>query len=124
MNPIAAHEDELKKLLEDLSADSFASEITFVASLDAYYRAPRSNCSDIRAAPIRRQPNKRRINMKPTLAQNCALDYAQDNKTSQRRAALFKEFRAAALKQGPDVRRRLASGDLFVVSRPHQDNGR
>jgi hypothetical protein len=61
--------------------------------------------------------------MEPTLTQNCALYYAQ-HKTSKRRAALFKKFRAAARKQGPDVRRQLTSGDLFVVPRPHQDNGR
>jgi hypothetical protein len=41
MNPIAAHKDELKKLLENLSGDTAVSEITFVASLHAYYRAPR-----------------------------------------------------------------------------------
>jgi hypothetical protein len=61
--------------------------------------------------------------MEPTLTQNCALYYAQ-HKTSKGRAALFKKFRAAARKQGPDVRRRLGSGDLFVVRRLHQDNGR
>ena len=61
--------------------------------------------------------------MEPTLTQNCALYYAQ-HKTSKRRAALFKKFRAAARKQGPDVRRRLTFGDLFVVTRLHRDNGR
>ncbi len=59
--------------------------------------------------------------MEPTLTQNCALYYAQ-HKTSKRRAALFKKFRAAARKRGPDVRRQLTSGDLFIVL--HQDNGR
>src|SRR6058998_3382013 len=43
--------------------------------------------------------NKRRINMEPTLTQNCALYYAQ-HKTSKGRAALFKKFRAAGRKQG------------------------
>ena len=38
--------------------------------------------------------------MEPTLTQNCALYYAQ-HKTSKRRAALFKKFRAAARMQGP-----------------------
>ena len=60
--------------------------------------------------------------MEPTLTQNCALYYAQ-HKTSKGRAALFKKFRAAARKQGPDVRRQLTSGDLFIVPRLHQDNG-
>jgi hypothetical protein len=61
--------------------------------------------------------------MEPTLTQNCALYYAQ-HKTSERRAALFKKFRSAARKQGPDVRRRLVSGELFIVPRLHRDNGR
>ena len=61
--------------------------------------------------------------MEPTLTRNHALYYAQ-HKTSKARATLFKKFRAAARKQGPDVRRRLASGDLFVVPRLHRDNGR
>ena len=61
--------------------------------------------------------------MESTLTQNCALYYAQ-HKTSKHRAALFKKFRAAACKQGPVVRRRLTSGDLFIVPRLHRDNGR
>ena len=61
------------------------------------------------------------LNMEPTLTQNYALYYAQ-HKTSKGRAALFKKFRAAARKRGPDVRRQLTSGDLFIVL--HQDNGR
>jgi hypothetical protein len=61
--------------------------------------------------------------MEPTLTQNCALYYVQ-HKTSKARAALFKKFRAAARKQGPHVRRRLTSGDLFVVPRLNRDNGR
>jgi hypothetical protein len=61
--------------------------------------------------------------MEPTFTRNCALYYAQ-HKTSKRRAALFKRFRATARKQEPDVRRQLAFGDLFAVPRPHQDNGR
>ena len=61
--------------------------------------------------------------MEPTLTQNCALYYAQ-HRTSKGRAALFKKFRAAARKRGPDVRRQLTSGDLLIVPRVHQDNGR
>src|SRR5438876_7872731 len=67
--------------------------------------------------------NKRRINMEPTLTQNCALYYAQ-HKTSKVRAALFKRFRAAARKRGPDVRRQLSFGELFIAPRLHKDNGR
>ena len=124
MNAIAAHKDELKKLLENLSGDTAVSGITFVASLDAYIARLDTNCSDISA---RRQSaasiNKRRINMEPTLTQNCALYYAQ-HKTSKGRATLFKKFRAAARKQGPDVRQQLIFGDLFIVPRLHKDNGR
>jgi hypothetical protein len=49
MNPIAAHEDELKKLLENLSGDDAVSGITFVPSLDAYITRLDTNCSDISA---------------------------------------------------------------------------
>jgi hypothetical protein len=36
MNAIAAHKDELEKLLENLSRDIAVSGMTFVALLDAY----------------------------------------------------------------------------------------
>ena len=47
MNAIAAHKDELKKLLEDLSRDRVVSGIGFVAFLDAYITRLDTNCSDI-----------------------------------------------------------------------------
>jgi hypothetical protein len=124
MNAIAAHKDELEKLLEDLSSDRVVSGIGFVAFLDAYITRLNTNCSDI-SARVRSaaSANKRRINMEPTLTQNCALYYAQ-HKTSKGRAALFRKFRAAARKQGPDVRQQLTFGDLFIVPRLHKDNGR
>jgi hypothetical protein len=49
MNAIAAHKDELKKLLENLSGDTAVSGITLVASLDAYITRLDTNCSDISA---------------------------------------------------------------------------
>jgi hypothetical protein len=57
MNPVAAHKDELKKLLENLSGDAAVLGITFVASLDAYIKRLDTNCSDIgvRVNPIRRR---------------------------------------------------------------------
>jgi hypothetical protein len=61
--------------------------------------------------------------MEPTITQNSALYFAQ-HKVSKRRAVLFRRLSAAASKQGPDVRRQLTSGDLFIATRPHQDNGR
>jgi len=78
MNPIAAHKDELKKLLENLSGDTAVLGITFVASLDAYITRLDTNCSDIsaRVNPPPPQINGE-LNMEPTLTQNCALYYAQ-----------------------------------------------
>jgi hypothetical protein len=49
MNAIAAHKDELKKLLENLSGDIAVSEITFAALVDAYITRLDANCSDINA---------------------------------------------------------------------------
>ena len=49
MNGIAAHEDELEKLLEDLSSDRVVSGITFVALVDAYITRLDANCPDISA---------------------------------------------------------------------------
>jgi hypothetical protein len=49
MNAIAAHKDELEKLLENLSGDTAVSGITFVASLDACITRLDTNCSDIKA---------------------------------------------------------------------------
>ena len=47
MNDIAAHKDELQKLLEDLSSDRVVSGITFVALVDAYITRLDTNCPDI-----------------------------------------------------------------------------
>ena len=52
--------------------------------------------------------------MEPTIAQSSALYFAR-HKVSKRRAALFRQLSTAASKQGPDVRRQLTSGDLFIV---------
>src|SRR5207302_9201484 len=113
MNGIAAHKDELERLLENLSGDTGVLGITFVALLDAYITRLDTNCSDIsaRVSPPPPQINGE-LNMEPKLTQNCALYYAK-HRNSKRRAALFRKFRAAYRKQGPDVRRRLTSGDLF-----------
>ena len=122
MNAIAAHKDELEKLLENLSGDIAVSEITFVALVDAYITRLDTNCSDISA---RVNPPPAQINgelkMEPTLTQNCALYYAQ-HKTSNRRAALFQRFRAAARKQAPDTHRQLTRDERFrrLPSPPRQ----
>jgi hypothetical protein len=49
MTAIAAHKDELEKLLENLSGDIAVSEITFVALVDAYITRLDTNCPDIAA---------------------------------------------------------------------------
>jgi hypothetical protein len=49
MNAIAAHKDELKKLLENLSGDTAVSGTGFVTSLDAYITRLDTNRSDISA---------------------------------------------------------------------------
>jgi hypothetical protein len=49
MNVIAAHKDELEKLLENLSGDVVVSKITFVALLDAYITRLDANCPEISA---------------------------------------------------------------------------
>ena len=49
MSAIAAHKDELEKLLEDLSSDRVVSGITFVALVDAYIARLDTNCPDISA---------------------------------------------------------------------------
>jgi hypothetical protein len=123
VNAIAAHKDELKRLLENLSGDVAVSGITFVALLDAYITRLDANCSDISAgvSPLPPQIN-RRINMEPTLTQNCALYYAQHS-TPKRRPALFREFRAPARKQALLSDRPHAT-NFSSVYRHRRDNGR
>ena len=124
MKTVAAHKDELERLLVNLSGNTAVSGIGFVAFLDAYITRLDTNYSDISA---RVSPPPAQINGELTwnqpLTQNCALYYAQ-HKASKSRAALFMRFRAAARKRAPDIRRQLTSGDLFIVPRLHQDNGR
>jgi hypothetical protein len=49
MNAIAAHKDELEKLLENLSSDIAVSGLTFGALLDAYIARLDVNCPEISA---------------------------------------------------------------------------
>ena len=124
MNAIAAHKDQLEKLLENLSGEIVVSRITFVALLDAYIKRLDANCPDISAGvnPVPAYMN-RRIKMEPTLTQNCALYYAQHT-TSEHRAALFQRFRAAARKQAPDTYLQLTHRTRFRRLPSHRDNGR
>src|SRR5207248_10333653 len=99
MNPIAAHRQELDRLLIDLSGDIAFSEMNFVTLVNAYITRLDANCPDISArvnpSPVRINGE---LNMESTLTQNCALYYVQ-HKTPKRRAALFREFRAPARKR-------------------------
>jgi hypothetical protein len=49
MNAIAAHKDELERLLVNLSGNTAVSGIGFAAFLDAYITGLDTNCSDISA---------------------------------------------------------------------------
>ncbi|HZR05798.1 MAG TPA: hypothetical protein VFA61_08230 [Candidatus Udaeobacter sp.] len=49
MNAMAAHKDELEKLLENLSGDIAVSGVTFVELVDAYITHLDANCPDISA---------------------------------------------------------------------------
>jgi hypothetical protein len=49
MNGIAAHKDELERLLVNLSGNTAVSRIGFVALLDIYITRLDTNCSDISA---------------------------------------------------------------------------
>ena len=124
MNAIVAHKDELEKLLVNLSHDTAVSGMGFVALLDAYITRLDANCPDISArVNLSRAQINRRINMEPTLTQNCALYYAQ-HRTSKRRAAFFQKFRAAARKRVPSIRRQLTRDQLSRRLPLHRDNGR
>jgi len=124
MNAIAAHKNELEKLIENLSGDVAVSGIPFVALVDAYITRLDANCLDIRA---RVNPPPAQINgelhMEPTLTQNCALYYAQ-HKTSKPHIALFQRFRVATRKRAPATHRQLAHAELFKRLSLHRDNGR
>src|SRR5262245_15833306 len=124
MNAFAAHKDELERLLENLSRDTLVSGITFVALVDAYIIRLDTNCPDI-SARVNPPPAQIDGELKDgtTLTQNCALYYAQHT-PSNRRAALFQRFRAAARKQAPDVRLRLPRDERFRLLPLFRDNGR
>jgi hypothetical protein len=66
MNAIAAHKDELKKMLVHLS-NRVVSGMTFVALVDAYITRLDTNCSDISA---RVDPPPAQINVKLTYGTN------------------------------------------------------
>jgi hypothetical protein len=123
MNDIAAHKDELQKLLEDLSSDRLVSRITFVALVNAYIGRLDTKCLDLTAPVSIRRQRKQMENqpLEPTLTQGRMRYYAQDT-TSEQRVALH-TFRAAARKQAPDVRRQLPPERRFRRPPLFPDNG-
>ena len=125
MNDIAAHKDELQKLLEDLSSDRLVSGITFAALVNAYIARLDAKSLDITTLVSIRRQRKQMENqhLEPTLTQSRMRYYAQDT-TSEQRVALFHTFRAAARKQAPDVRRQLPPERRFRRPTLFRDNGR
>jgi hypothetical protein len=124
MNAIAAHRNELERLLMDLSGDIAVSEMNFAAWVDAYITRLDKNCSDS-SARVNPPPAQiiGELNMEPTLTQDCALYYAQ-HKSSKPRATLFRKFRAAAGEQALPARRQLTRTQLFTRLPLYRDNGR
>ncbi len=113
MNAIAAHKDELEQLLEDLSSDRVVSGITFVALVDAYITRLDTNCPDVSA---RVNPPPAQIDGGLTYGTNIdpkLRAYYAQHTNSERRAALFQRFRAAARKQAVDTHRRLTRDERF-----------
>jgi hypothetical protein len=123
MNAIAAHKNELERLLVTLSRDAAVSGIGFVVLLDAYIAR-----LDVKLFSHQRErrygvgANKQRIDMEPTLTQNCALYYAQHT-TPERRSALFRKFRVAAREEAPSVRWSITRAELSKRAL-YRDNGR
>jgi hypothetical protein len=123
MNAIAAHKDELERLLVNLSYDTAVSGIGFVASLDNYITRLDTNSLRHQRTGRYGGRNKRRINMEPTLTQNCALYYAQHT-TSKHRATFFRKFRAAARRQEPSIQQQIMRDALRKRLPLYRDNGR
>jgi hypothetical protein len=125
MNDIAAHKDELQKLLGDLSSDRLVSRISFVALVNAYIARLDANCLDITGSVSIRRQRKQMENqrLEPTSNQTRMRYYTQDT-ASEQRVVLFHSFGAAARKQAPAVRRQLPREDRFRRLPLFRDNGR
>jgi len=125
MNEIAAHKDELQKLLGDLSSHRLVSRIRFVVLVNAYIARLDANWFDGTAMLSIRGQRKQIENqhLEPTSTQSRMRYYAQDT-TSQQRIALFRTFSAAARRQAPDVRRQLPRQERFTPLSLFRDNGR
>ncbi|SRR6266487_899754 len=122
MNAIAAHKDELEKLLENLSGDVAVSGITFVALLDAYITRLDASCSDISARVIPPSASKRRITYGTDIDSElrALLRATQNFKTAHR---AFPKISVAASRRGLATRRQLANDELFRRLPLNRDNG-
>jgi len=122
MNAIDAHRDELERLLVNLLRDTTVSGMAFGALLDTYIRRLDTKLLDCqRKHRYGSGTNKGRIEMEPTLTQNCALYYAQHT-APKRRAALFRKFRTAANKQPPFTHSQITRDGLSRRLPLHRDN--
>ena len=124
MNDIAAHKDELQKLLEDLSSDRLVSRITFAALLNAYIARLDAKCLDITALVSIRRQRKQMENQHMETSTQSRMRYCAQDTTSEQRVALFHTFRGAARKQAPNVRRQLPRDERFRRPTLFRDNGR
>src|SRR5438046_8101145 len=116
MNAIAAHKDELKKLLVDLSSDRVVAGMTFVALVDAYITRLDTNCSDI---SVRVNPPPAQINGELTHGTNIdsklrALLRATQNFKTARRA--FPKISRCGPQAGAGCLPAAAGGRTFLPS--------
>jgi hypothetical protein len=124
MNTIAAHKDELKRLLENLSSDTAVSGITFVALLDTYIMRLDANCSDINPPPVQINGELQATNIDSELR---ALLRATQNFKTARRA--FPEISRRGSQAGAgyspatDLRRSFQASTASPGRRPLSDVG-
>jgi hypothetical protein len=125
INDIAAHKDELQKLLEDLASDRLVSRRTFAALVNAYIARLDADSLDIVARVSIRRQRKQMENkhLQPASTQS-RMRYYEQHTTSGQPIALFHRFRAAARKQAPGLRRRSPREERFRRLPLFRDNGR
>jgi len=120
MNAIAAHKDELEKLLEDLSSERVVSGITLMALVDAYITRLDTNCPDISA----------RVNPPPAQTDG-GLTYGANIDSKLRALLCATQLQHGGPRFSKDFavrpagkRRRQPQGERFRRLALYQDNGR
>src|SRR4029077_11475996 len=118
MNAIAAHKDEFKKLLVDLSSDRVVSGMISVALVDAYITRLDTNCSDISA---RLNPPPAQVDGELTYGTNIdpklrALLHATQNFKTARRA--FPKISRCGPQASAGCLPAAAAGRTFQASSP------